>query len=412
MKIWLKLLALTLLVACLFMLTSCGGGEPADGAGKAFVPSTIRYTAAPTAAFEGNENARVIAVSADRQKLLITSTFDLYIWDVGAGSRIPVSFSAEEDLELLSMNMDRTLTLGPNNKKLTEEQLEKRREAGTNYLANQGQTRFTNVDQIMECYPRMIQIRAVCASMGEHFVLVSENTGLLGVFTLDMRTGDARMIPSDRISAIFPTLCGDRLLSGAGITDLNTGETAVPDISESAAKPEEDLAVRPVLRLLPDGSVIALSRGANFTETMESNYYLRKVFESENSWVLLGSYRTGFSDSALYITGDGKFAAVSPPYHLQQGPVIVNLETMKAQTLDAGDLVVIGEYDSGFICYSLQSLNAVRLDAASLKQTQLRQTGDTWPEVNITVAGALKSNGRDYCAQNAVIQGYFTADTK
>ena len=75
-------------------------------------------------------------------------------------------------------------------------------------------------------------------------------------------------------------------------------------------------------------------------------------------------------------------------------------------------MVVIGEYDSGFICYSLRNLNAVRLDAASLKQTPLRQTGDTWPEVNINVAGALKSNGRDYCAQNAVIQGYFTADTK
>ena len=411
MKSCLKLLALALLVACLFTLTSCGGGGPADSDGKAFVPESIRYTAAPAAAFGGNESARVIAVSADRQKLLIASPFDLYIWDVGTGSRIPVSFSAEEDLELLSLNMDRMLALGPNNKKLTEEQLEERRKAGTNYLAKQGQTRFTNVDQIMECYPRMIQIRAVCWSMGEHFVLVLDNNNLLGMFTLDMRTGAARMIPSDQGSVVFPTLCGDRMLSGAGITDLNTGETAMPEIPESVAKPDEDLAARPVLRLLPDGSIVALSRGANFTENMESNYYLRKPFETENSWVLLGSYRSAFSDSALYITGDGKFAAVSPPYYLQ-GPVIVNLETMEAQTLDTGDLVVIGEYDSGFICYSLRNLNAVRLDAASLKQTQLRQTGDTWPEVNITVAGALKSNGRDYCAQNAVIQGYFTADTK
>ncbi len=411
MKSCLKLLALALLVACLFTLTSCGGGEPADSDGKAFVPESIRYTAAPAAAFGGNESARVIAVSADRQKLLIASPFDLYIWDVGTGSRIPVSFSAEEDLELLSLNMDRMLALGPNNKKLTEEQLEERREAGTNYLAKQGQTRFTNVDQIMKCYPRMIQIRAVCYSMGEHFVLVQENNSFLGMFTLDMRTGEARMIPSDQARMIFPTLCGDRMLSGSGITDLNSGETVMLEMPEEK-KPEEDLAPRPGLRLLMDDSILALSRGSNFTETMESNYYLRKLSKDGTGWALLGGYPMGFSDSALYVTGDLKYAAVSPPFHLQQGPVIVNLETMKVQTLDAGDLIVIGEYDSGFICYSLKNLNAVRLDAASLKQTQLRQTGDTWPEINVSVAGALKSNGRDYCAQSAAIQGYFSAETK
>ena len=145
MKKWMRLFVLALLAACMFALTSCGGGEAGDGAGKAFVPSAIRYTAAPAAAFGGTENARVIAVSADRQKLLITSPFDLYIWDVGAGARIPVSFSAEEDLDQLELNMNRVLTLGPNNKKLTEEQMEKRLEAGKDYLTKQNQTRFTNV---------------------------------------------------------------------------------------------------------------------------------------------------------------------------------------------------------------------------------------------------------------------------
>lgn len=414
MKTWKRLLVLMLLLACICLLTSCGGGGEATGAdGTAFVPVSIRYTAAPAEAFGENSSARVIAVSADREKLLITSPYDLYIWDVSAGKRIPVSFSAEEDLESLNLRVNNALAVGPNNKKLTEEQLEKMRDKGKKYLEKLNQTRFINVDQIMECYPQTIQVRAVCISMGEHFALISENANTLGMFSLDMRTGEARMIPSDQISGLYPVLCGDRLLTGIGITDLSTGEAVVTEYPEPREVPDEDyFSPRPVTRLLSDGSAVAIVQGALNSETREANYYLRKLSAAENSWDLLGSYPMGFSDSSLCITGDGKYAAVSPPYHLRLEPVIISLETGEKRMLDAEDLIIVGEYDTGFVCCSLKNLNIVRLDAGSLKQAKLRQTGGSWPEMNITVFMSLESNGRNYCAQNAVVRGYFTAETK
>ncbi len=410
-----KLLALFLMLACLFVLSACGNGEnPAAGGseeGKAYVPAAIRYTAAPAAAFGDHDNSRVIAVSADRNDLLIFSAYDLYIWDISAQKRLPVSFTAEADLELLNLHVDASLAIGPNNKKLTEEQLEKMREKGKNYLAGKNLDRFTNLDQIMECYPQMIQIRAQCIAMGDHFVLISENSNLLGMFTLDMRTGEARMIASEDISTVFPTLCGDRILTGVGITDLNTGEVVMPEYPEARTEPPEDyFAPRPAARLLPDGTVYAVVKGSLNSETKEVNCYLRKLSVAETGWELLGSYSMGASDFSLHITGNGQYAAVSLPSYARQSPVIINLETMEKRTLDTEDLIIIGEYDSGFICCNIMDGKTVRLDAGSLKQTQLRQTGDSWPEMNITVAGSLVSNGRDYCAQSAVIRGYFTAE--
>lgn len=433
MNTWKRITALLLTAACMTVLTACGNSptqpetetpQPAataaEPAEKPFVPTSMRYVSAPEEAFEGTESGSVIAVGEGGGKLLICGRNAIYLWDTGAGKRIPVFFSREEDCLLLE-----TKTALQISEKSTVEYLKMKQQKIDEYKKTRGIEHFDSFDQIADMNGGFAEkpLRGYCLSAGEHYAdVMLVSYGLK--FTVDLRSGEARMIVPEEYRGdwedapgrhFMPVLCGDLLLAD-GITDLNSGETVQPELALPEILPEGlSCVTRPSVNLLlPDGSVLELrqaliNRRKKGEEPVRKREWYLIDRRADRALLTLLSEDLKAEYGTLLVTENGKYAAVFSRSNMYQDLLIVNRETGELRTREPG-IYLIGAYDEGFIGCDLNSDTFVRLDAETLAVTPLSVTGDECQELKPLFMTSFIGHGRVYCSVTPGIQGWFEAE--
>lgn len=176
-------------------------GSPSSGL-------ALRYVPVANEAFftlDGNQEARLLGASGDGNMLLFFNLYELYLWDQSAQARVPITFARPEDAETMTQ-------LAPTNAvSLTgrglkpeqrQEKLDQLREAQTQYLAQRNLTAFANMDQISERFPHLVELKAECAGISDHWALVSCGSfpcaaeSRVGLQHCRKRSGHALFMPS------------------------------------------------------------------------------------------------------------------------------------------------------------------------------------------------------------------------
>ena len=414
-----RLMALVLLAACAVTAVSGCFGEAREDA-EPFVPKALRYVAAPEEAFQGAGDIKVIAVAEEGNKLLISGRNSLYLWDVNAGRRMPVYFSREEDIEMLNTAVPEQFR----SEKYSEQMLEMYRRKMQEYLAEYKLTRFENLDQACDfCEQMGKRFDVQCMSVGDHYaVMLLYRPGLY--FTVSLLTGEAVIFEDAGVEmqekatwagkqglSFYPVLCGDLLLSDNGITDLNTGETLRPEIVNPDTLPDDIPAgITARAALLRDGSVLQVFQ-SNIVRKEKGysrdGYLVDRRADGTTATLVYGDSET----APVYViaTGNGRYAAVYDLTGMWTGIWIMDRDTGEVRSLDDFNRLIIGAYDTGFLCYDLNDpvRPVLAMDAETLDCAFVSLTGENCP---LRLLAGMFSNGRYYCPRSDVINGWFIAE--
>ena len=388
-------------------------------------PVSVCFVSVPEEAF-GTENARVIAASRDGGNILISSAFELYVWDVAGGKRLPVYFSREANIERLNGYVETGVVMQrAYGGKPSEEQMNQRREdavkAKAAFLEPLGLSQFVSLDQVAECYPQMIPYGARCTSVGDDYAIAGLYELGIGDILVNLRTGEAVSYSTESTenSAFFPVaLCGNLLLGGElsekspeMITDLDTGEkrTKVTELSPIEDNPGFLLSFSAIRNpvLTPDGLVLALTQKLEKADDEYVTKWGLIIIGPERSRVVLLETLRYSSGKKLLVTTDGKYAMVSDSAAYESAPVIVRLDTDEIRTPEAGGFTWFGSCGTGFIGCEPKTMIPVLLHADTLEIAPLRLNGVQSGNLIYSAILNMVGNGHGmFFSQNDAVHGY------
>lgn len=379
-------------------------GAPASGL-------TLRYVAVPEAAFSA-ENDRVLAASPDGRFVLISNPYAVYLWDCTARRRIPISFAGEEDLELLNLYA-LNAALGTQGIKLNKEQREKRiadlEAVRDSYLARLGLTRFTDLDQIADCYPRTVNLFAQCTGFDGQIAAV-ECPQFAIAFSVDLTTGEAKLFEKgDQIMAIGSGM----VLYRSHFADLATGEPLIPDLTVAAddGRPD-DLTLPQGAAFCADGSVVYVSPSGAFSPE-GNDYWLTHAAKDANTAYMIGNYAYSRAPGSILLSCEDRWALLYSRSAATYNPaILMNLETGEISEIEAGKLLPVAAAKNGFICWDLKTYDVVLLDPVTGEQAKISLArGFDWSQLNYAAVGSIVGNGQGMLfTQRQPLHGYFVIE--
>ena len=383
-------------------------------------PAAIRFVSVPEAAFS-TENARVIAATADGVSVLIMNGYELYIWNIPEGKRVPVTFIRDGDIEWLNACVENSMVLQQRGfgGRATEEQLAQRKEAAEkskqSYLQSRGLTRFVNLDQVAECYPRLVELGAECTSVGLHYAAVNLNYLGIGNMVIDLRTGETVAQNSNDSSMIIASsLWEDRLLmipvseeESDTVVDLATGEARM--LLTDYTPVEDNLGYTWSLKsqavLAPDDSILTIaSRYDKADDKLVVHWALAAIGRDRSRVIPLDTLENS-SGKRLLLTGDGKYAMACET--VTGGAAVVNLETDEVRIPPAEDVLYLGSCGTGFIGISRKTMFPFLLRADTLESVPLRLAGPIPAGLTYAALTRVTGNSRDLLfPAGDIVQGY------
>ena len=417
MTIGKRLTALAVLLACLAALTAGGSAESPR------TPEAIRFVPVADEAF-GEEGRMVIAGTPDGFRLLISGSYTLYIWDVPEGRKIPLVFSREEDQEYLDQLIRQAaVSCSPVYSRLKRDQRaefeEKTKQQADDYLASRGLSRFESLEQAQECYDHIVPIAGRCAGMGDSFALV-ECYQLGAEIVTDLRTGESRLIGTDpeRRDARFPSvICGDKLFSKDGLLRMGTWDSdypaenyLFPEYAAFSGETPEIMLSYTAAALLPDDSLLFVSRGMFDSEAGSTPSYLALRSAGESFYIPLGQFPGMNGPDKLLVTENGKYALAWIGGNFYQPAVLAGLETREARETEAG-LFFFAAGGNGFLAYDyrdMDNLSVVLLDPETMETRALEVRGDFSEVGRMTIISQIVNNGRGMLfTSSEALRGYF-----
>lgn len=337
----------------------------------------VRWTAAPEEAFCGEENARVLAGTADGNNLLIAGADGMWLWDGGSGERLSLRFLPETDQDLL---MELTVRCLQNHPMLSrkykraelEEMLTAQREE---YLSARGLAGFENLDQLFECFPELLSMgRFQVNTLSERYAV-----GVLfsvGAAAVDLETGLC-CLPAGQ--GWMPALCGDRLLTDKGMTDLTTGRTT-DDLDEMGlVQPVSAIEVEPLLLasshplLFSDGTVILAAAATDYLTDEDGrptrNFYAVDT-RNGGSAHFVGTFSAGSLPNILAVSGDERYVFLYSKSAMYFAPSsLLDRETGAVTAVE--QIVPVAGLAHGFLCYDMGTYQLCVLDPETLARTPI-----------------------------------------
>ena len=385
----------------------------------------VRWTAAPEEAFCGSENARLLAGTADGKNLLIAGADGMWLWDGGSGARLSLRFLPDTDQGLLADLVFRCLqnhpTLSRKYKRAElEEMLTARREA---YLSASGLAGFESLDQLYECYPELL-------SMGRFQLSALNERYAVGVLfsvcaaAVDLETGLCCLLVGQGWG---PALCGDRLLTDKGMTDLTTGRTT-DDLDEMGLiQPESPIDVEPLLLtsahplLFSDGTLILAAAASDYQTADDGrlcqNFYAADTRNGGTAY-LIGTFSAGGLPQVLVASGDERYVFLYSKSAMFYEPSYL-LDRVAGTVTAVEHMVPVTGLAHGFLCYDMSVYQLCVLDPETMARTPVAYENEAFlPEeiaergVPVTFISCLSGGGLLYQTnfggnEQGVARGYF-----
>ena len=391
-------------IACflaLVMILTLPYEAGADGLWEWFFSSsssgaTLCFVPVSDAAFS-RDDVRLIGADGDGRMLLMMNTFELYLWDLTANRRVPISFVREEDAAVLSeacVNVvlkETGRNLKGDERTALQQELAEKQAA---WLSTRGQTAFTDMDQIAACYPYLVSLGSQVLGTSDRWALVALNN-LSVTLMLEFSTGKALLVPG--IEGPMD-ICGSRVLLRDGtIFDAATGEHLQPNLMMPTADDgrPDTLSYAQAVVLCADGTEMALLRDGPLSPE-GNDYWLVEVSADTNIAQKIGYFARRVTPNRLLTAGDDRFLLFTSYNSATAKHVLLDRETRTITALETDRYLPVAGTESGFLCLRLSDYTPIILDAA---------TGGA--EKELSLAG-----GFDWSILNAVMMGSIVQGTE
>ncbi len=371
----------------------------------------LRFVSVSDRAFDA-QGARVIGANGDKSKILIASAFELYLWDTAKKRRLPIAFTAEEDIAQFNFLVETayvfTLLKGKTTQEAAHESFVARLGA---YLEARGRERLTSFDEVSECFPMLLSLGASARCIGSRYAVV-DAVQLPAVLLIDMETG-ACALQGDKQALLH----GDTLYHDGELTDLVTGESRRPEYplidGEASYRPMQRDA-----KLLGNGSLLILSPANAINKednTRQSALYCYSTDASKTKLIALGAFSLSKEPSRLLVTGDGRYAAACPQrLSDSESAMLIDLESGEVRSFGADAPFPVQATQDAFICYDYKNASGLfLLDPQTLETSRLNVSGYRAGTPNLTIVSDLTANGEGlYFAQREALHGFFELTDK
>ena len=391
---------------------------------------TLQFIPAQEEAFftlDGHQEARLLGASGDGKMLLLFSPFEVYLWDQSAHVRVPITFVRPEDAETMTQLAPKNVinltgrNLKPEQRKERLDQLTEKQEQ---YLAQRNLTAFANLDQISECFPHLVELRAQCAGISDHWALVNCVYYPCSM-AIDLRNGEALVFFQDHQPRSF---CGDRILFADGILDLETREMTTMDKlglmpAEDDGRPDLDLGgLSRSMRLCADGSLLAIGCDGALDFDNGNDYWLVDVRTDSNSTFKIGNFLYSYAPSTLLASKDERWLLLyNDASVLRKSVLVADRGAGQTRELESGRYLPVAAAGKGFLMWDLSTYDVVFFEPeTNAFQKVTLGSGFDWTRLDLTSVSSIVGNGtgmlfmpspmmrRD--GEPTIVHGYFVLE--
>ena len=408
-----KTLVCILALALLLPLTAQAEGFLGFFFGTPSSGLTLQYVPVQDKAFvtlDGQTTARLMGTSGDGNMLLLYNPFELYLWDQRAQCRIPVSFARPEDAEAVTQLAPMAVInmIGRNLKKeQRNERMEQLTSQQEEYLAKRGLTAFANLDQIVECFPQIVQLGPRCVGISDHWALVN-CVYYPCALAIDLRNGEALVFINENQPKAF---CEDRIFMSEGILNLETREMTYGEQlglmpAQNDGRPADLSFLYNSFKLCKDGSLLTIGWEGTINYEEGNSYWLVDVRTDSNRAARIGFYFYSYAPDRFLATEDERYLLLCSASGAYYKPfVIFDRENGSVTEFEASQYLPIVATKNGFLLWDLNTYDVLILDPTTCETRKVGLgSGFDWNKLNLGTLPYIIGNGQNmFFEPNSII---------